>query len=154
MAYPPRDERDAGYLGSRAGRAGQQQSSYLKVKIDGWPIPKGRLVKGPYKRIYRDGSPSTFQLLHYNGRFIMDDLRENPPFKENMVPSKNLLIKSTIECQKIRKHLLLVNPKVRSFYWITFRVHPFEGIDCRNWISKNLTEIDRRWAKTPNNHFF
>ena len=22
---------------------------YLKVKIDGLPIPKGRLVKGPYK---------------------------------------------------------------------------------------------------------
>ena len=64
MAYPPRDERDAGYLGSRAGRAGQQQSSYLKVKIDGWPIPKSRLVKGPYKQIYRDGSPSTFQLLY------------------------------------------------------------------------------------------
>ena len=32
----------------------------------------------------------------------MDDLGENPPFKENMVPSKNLLIKSTIEswCKK------------------------------------------------------
>ena len=54
----------------------------------------------------------------------MDDLGENPPFKENMVPSKNLLIKSTIEswCQKIRRLLSLVNPKVRSFYWITFRV--------------------------------
>ena len=69
MAYPPRDERDAGYLGSRAGRVGQQQSSdsYLKVKIDGWPIPKSRLVKGPYKRIYREGSPSTFQLLQILG---------------------------------------------------------------------------------------
>ena len=32
---------------------------YLKVKIDGLPIPKGRLVKGPYKRTV----PSTFQLL-------------------------------------------------------------------------------------------
>ena len=26
-------------------------SLYLKVKIDGLPIPKGRLVKGPYKPI-------------------------------------------------------------------------------------------------------
>ena len=28
---------------------------YLKVKIDGLPIPKGGLVKGPYKPICRDG---------------------------------------------------------------------------------------------------
>ena len=28
--------------------------NYLKVKIDGLPIPKGRLVKGPYKPICRD----------------------------------------------------------------------------------------------------
>ena len=29
-----------------------------------------------------------------------------------------------------------------EFYWITFRVDPFEGIDCRDWIYKNLTEIE------------
>lgn len=38
------------------GFFGYGETLYLKVKIDGLPIPKGSLVKGPYK-------PSTFELL-------------------------------------------------------------------------------------------
>ena len=37
---------------------------YLKVKIDGLPIPKGRLVKGPKINQYVGTVPSTFQLLY------------------------------------------------------------------------------------------
>ena len=37
---------------------------YLKVKIDGFPIPKGRLVKGPRINQYVGTVPSTFQLLY------------------------------------------------------------------------------------------
>ena len=57
---------DSGGLGFQSGYPlvlrGSQESKppspkatiYLKVKINGLPIPKGRLVKGPYKPICRD----------------------------------------------------------------------------------------------------
>ena len=36
---------------------------YLEVKIDGLPIPKGRLAKGPKINQYVGTVPSTFHLL-------------------------------------------------------------------------------------------
>ena len=41
-------------IGPINGRKYLGNYGYLKVKIDGLPIPKGRLVKGPYKPICKD----------------------------------------------------------------------------------------------------
>ena len=43
-------------------------NKYLKVKIDGLPIPKGRLVKGPYKSICRDCAIYFSTTVYYYAR--------------------------------------------------------------------------------------
>ena len=52
-----------------------EKKMYLKVKIDGLPIPKGRLVKGPKINQYVETVPSIFQLLYLARKVTLSKAR-------------------------------------------------------------------------------
>ena len=121
---------------------------YLKVKIDGLPIPKGRLVKGPYKPICRDCAiyfSGTVICLEHN--FLLTSIlvfffQMAPHVSVDVFPRYRLRYRTIW----LKDGDASVVPRRLNFFFTASYVHPFGLVmivfcDCFPDLSKTIPII-------------